>query len=59
LSGIWEFSGPTPKDINDRIAHWIIIGTCDGFEKTESILGYPIERADLAGLPRGKSQQEC
>jgi hypothetical protein len=48
LSGIWKLSDPTTREVNDRISHWIIIGTRDGVERTESVLGHPIETADLA-----------
>lgn len=50
LSGIWELIDPSPNEVSDRLTHYIIIGTRDGIDRTEQIIGQPIRSADLAGF---------
>lgn len=50
LTGIWFLPDPTAKEVADRLAHWIVVGTQDGIKRTEAVLGEPVGSADLAGL---------
>ncbi len=49
-TGLWKFDEPQPQDVNGRLAHWIVIGTKVGIEKTQQVLGEQFRSADLAGL---------
>ena len=50
LSGIWQMDSPTPSQVNDRLAQWIVTGTRDGLERVSGILGADMPLVDLAGL---------
>jgi len=50
-SGLWDLPAGTPKkEIQDRITHWIIVGTSDGIAATKKICGETLPSADLSGL---------
>ena len=50
-SGLWDLPAGIPKkEIQDRITHWIIVGTSDGIAATKKICGETLQSADLSGL---------
>ena len=50
LTGIWFLPAPSRAEVIDRLAHWIVVGTKDGIDRTEAILEESVGSADLAGL---------
>jgi len=50
FSGLWNLQGVDPKGVQDRLTHWLIVGTRDGIAHAETLLGQEIHAADLAGL---------
>jgi len=49
-SGMWHFPQPHRQDVLPRLSHWIVVGTRDGIDRTELVLGEAVGSADLAGL---------
>ena len=62
FTGMWEFLDPEnqPTVVRDRLTHWIVIGTRDGIDRAEKVMGHIVTSADLAGLVLAceKAEQE-
>lgn len=50
FSGLWNLKDADVEMIQDRLAHWLILGTRDGIAHIEALLGHEIQAANLAEL---------
>lgn len=59
-SGLWDLPEATPKkEIQDRITHWIVVGTNDGIAALNKRLGKKVKSADLSGLVAACETEEA
>ena len=59
MTGLWELSDPDNQAVRDLLTHRILIGTRDGIDHAEKILGHSIDSADLAGLVAACEEAEA
>lgn len=50
MTGLWDFADPEPQVVQDLITHRIVMGTRDGIERAEKVLGRKLKSARLAEL---------
>ena len=59
-SGLWDLPKSTSKsEIQDRITHWIPVGTTDGITALQDRVGKKIKSADLSGLVAACEEEEA
>lgn len=57
-SGAWHFPSATAEDLSPRLAHWVVIGTRDGVNQTEELIGEQVATGDLASLVAAAEEAE-